>query len=220
MSTALITLAALAALLLWDAGGLDLAVAGLMATPAGFPWRDHWLASTVLHDAARLAAWLGVGWLAVSIARPTGVLRSIGRPVRIWLLAATLGGMLLVSLLKRGSTTSCPWDLQQFGGLAQHVSHWAWARTDGGPGHCFPAGHASAAFAWVAGYFALRPAQPRSARRWLAGALLAGAVLGLAQQVRGAHFTSHTLWTAWLCWTWAWACTAFLPGDRRAAAAG
>ena len=30
--------------------------------------------------------------------------------------------------------------------------------------------------------------------------LLAGLVLGLGQQWRGAHFTSHTLWTAWLCW--------------------
>ena len=26
-------------------------------------------------------------------------------------------------------------------------------------------------------------------------------LLGLAQQMRGAHFMSHTLWTAWLCWT-------------------
>ena len=37
-----------------------------------------------------------------------------------------------------------------------------------------------------------------------AAALLAGFSLGLAQQVRGAHFMSHTLWTAWLCWTTAW----------------
>ena len=38
-------------------------------------------------------------------------------------------------------------------------------------------------------------------RRVLAGAMLAGFVFGLAQQVRGAHYLSHTLWTAWLCWT-------------------
>lgn len=72
--------------------------------------------------------------------------------------------------------------------------------------HCFPAGHACTAFAWVGGYFALGPVQPTAGRRWLSGA--------------GAHFTSHALWTAWLCWTWAWACSAFPPGDRRAAAAG
>jgi membrane-associated PAP2 superfamily phosphatase len=38
----------------------------------------------------------------------------------------------------------------------------------------------------------------------LALALAAGSVLGLSQQMRGAHFMSHTLWTAWLCWTLAW----------------
>lgn len=40
-------------------------------------------------------------------------------------------------------------------------------------------------------------------RRWLAGALLAGFTLCLAQQVRGAHCMSHTFWTAWLCWAMA-----------------
>jgi membrane-associated PAP2 superfamily phosphatase len=42
---------------------------------------------------------------------------------------------------------------------------------------------------------------PPIARRWLWSAVIAGLVLGLAQQVRGAHYMSHTLWTAWLCWT-------------------
>ena len=28
--------------------------------------------------------------------------------------------------------------------------------------------------------------------------------MGLAQQMRGAHFMSHTLWTGWLCWTAGW----------------
>jgi membrane-associated PAP2 superfamily phosphatase len=25
-------------------------------------------------------------------------------------------------------------------------------------------------------------------------------VLGVSQQLRGAHYMSHTLWTAWVCW--------------------
>jgi membrane-associated PAP2 superfamily phosphatase len=31
-----------------------------------------------------------------------------------------------------------------------------------------------------------------------------GFILGISQQMRGAHFMSHTLWTAWLCWTVGW----------------
>ena len=112
----------------------------------------------------------------------------------------------VVSITKNLSATSCPWDLAQFGGVARHVSHWALGVLDGGSGRCFPAGHASAGFAFLGGYFALRHKAPTAARWWLAGALLAGFVLGAAQQVRGAHFMSHTLWTGWLCWTTGWLC--------------
>jgi len=80
------------------------------------------------------------------------------------------------------------------------VSHWAWGVRDGGAGHCFPAGHASAAFAYLGGYFVFRRAAPGVARAWFAFALVTGLALGLSQQMRGAHFMSHTLWTAWFCW--------------------
>ena len=35
---------------------------------------------------------------------------------------------------------------------------------------------------------------------WLGVAVVAGLALGLSQQLRGAHYMSHTLWTAWVCW--------------------
>ena len=210
-------IAGLLLLIGWDASGLDLVVARWFGDARGFPWREHWLFSTLLHTGGRAAAFALAGWLVVKL-----LLRNEPHRVRIaWLLATALSGMLLVSVAKHQSLSSCPWDLQAFGGPASHVSHWLWGRADGGPGHCFPAGHASAAFAWLAGWFAWRDLDPRRARAWLAGALVAGLVLGLGQQVRGAHFASHTLWTAWICWTWAWACTLLLPqGAPRAAAAG
>lgn len=34
----------------------------------------------------------------------------------------------------------------------------------------------------------------------LALPLTLGLVFGIGQQLRGAHFLSHDLWTAWLCW--------------------
>jgi membrane-associated PAP2 superfamily phosphatase len=44
----------------------------------------------------------------------------------------------------------------------------------------------------------------------LVGAILVGCVLGISQQMRGAHFMSHTLWTAWLSWTVGWVSVALL----------
>lgn len=216
---ALATVAALVLLLAWDASSGDAVLAHWVGGADGFPLRDRWLLTAVLHDGARGLAWLMVLWLALGLRWPTGVLRALPPARRLWLLGATLGGMLLVSALKRASLTSCPWDLQAFGGVAAHVSHWAWLQTDGGPGHCFPAGHASAGFAWVTGWFALRDLRPQAARRWLAAALVAGAVAGISQQLRGAHFASHTLWTAWICWTWAWACSGWLPRPKNDAPA-
>jgi membrane-associated PAP2 superfamily phosphatase len=108
--------------------------------------------------------------------------------------------VLLVPLIKRVSLTSCPWSLAEFGGAASYVSHWAWGRTDGGPGHCFPSGHASGAFSFLAGWWALRVSAPRAARWWLVLTVVVGLVFGWGQMMRGAHYASHTLWTAWICW--------------------
>lgn len=210
LTTALSTIAALAAVLAWDFSGLDLWLAGLMGTPAGFPWRNHWLFTGVLHDGARLAVALALALLAIATVRPFGSLRTLAPGRRLWLLAAVAGAMMLVSGFKRLTLTDCPWDLAAFGGALPYVPHWQPGVTDGGPGHCFPAGHASAGFAWMAGWFAWPPGA-RSRRRWLVAGLVAGAVLGLSQQVRGAHFMSHTLWTAWICWAWAWAFSALQP---------
>jgi membrane-associated PAP2 superfamily phosphatase len=46
---------------------------------------------------------------------------------------------------------------------------------------------------------AWRRHDPRVARGLLAAALLAGALFGGVQVLRGAHYLSHVLWSAWLC---------------------
>ena len=40
----------------------------------------------------------------------------------------------------------------------------------------------------------------RMGRQWLLAVLWGGLALGLTQTLRGAHFPSHTLWTALVCW--------------------
>ena len=203
---AMMTLTALLCLLLWDAAGQDLWLAQAFGSSNGFALRDHWLFLQVMHEGARRLAWLVLLALTIGIWWPFGVLRSLHSRQRVQLVISALAGLVVINVLKYGSTSSCPWDLQEFGGVARYVSHWALGALDGGSGRCFPAGHASAGFAFVGGFFALRHSQPPAARWWLLAAISAGLVLGLAQQVRGAHFMSHTLWTGWLCWCAAWLC--------------
>lgn len=194
-----LTLAGLVLVLLWDLSGLDRTSLHLVGGAHGFPWRDHVLTSRVLHDGGRWGAWGVVLVLAVNVWRPlwTGP----DRRDRLRWLGATLLCVALVPALKQFSTTSCPWDLAEFGGVATFVPHWRFGIGDGGPGRCFPSGHATAAFAFVGGWFVLRGSRPRLARAWLLGVVLAGVLFGGAQFLRGAHPPSHTLWTAWLCWS-------------------
>lgn len=194
-----IGLALLVLALAWDASGLDLPLARLAGSAAGFPLRDDVVLSGLLHEGGRRIAWLLALALCLSVWWPAGALRRLNQRERLQLAATTLLAPLAVLLLKTASHTSCPWDLTAFGGVAAHLSHWSLAR-DGGAGHCFPAGHATTGFAFVGGYFAFRPSAPGLARRWLVGALGSGLLLGLSQQWRGAHFMSHTLWSALVCW--------------------
>ena len=193
-------LAALAALLAWDAGGMDLPLVRLFGSPAGFGWKDSLVLAGLVHNGGRLLGWTVFAALLVNLWRPLPLIGRLSRRERTWWLATTLACVLLFPLLKRFSLTSCPWDLAEFGGNAIYLSHWRPGLGDGGSGHCFPSGHASSAFAFLAGYFALRPHDPRAARGWLAAVCALGAVYGLGQMMRGAHYASHTLWTAWLSW--------------------
>lgn len=185
----------------WDATGLDIMVARWFGGPGGFPWRHHWLTAGLLHGGIRYLAWALLAALLVGLWRPWGPLRSLSSAQRLWILGTTVASAALIPLIKRLSSTSCPWSLAEFGGSAgQYVPHWVYGVVDGGPGGCFPSGHASTAFAFLAGWFVLRDAAPDSARRWLTLTMVAGLVLGAVQVARGAHYPSHPLWTAWLCW--------------------
>lgn len=210
------TLAALALLLLWEFAGLDLASARLWGSAQGFAWREAWLTSTVLHQGGRALAWLLLGLMVLDAWRLW--LDGPSRRARLQAIAASLAAVLLVPSIKRISNTSCPWDLAEFGGVASYVPHWQLGLLDGGAGHCFPSGHAAAGFAFFSLYLLWRGHRPALARAALAGVLLLGALFGWAQLVRGAHYPSHSLWSAWLCWVVVWAVQA-LP-QRRSVEAG
>jgi len=195
------TILGLVLLLAWDASGLDLPMARWFGDASGFAWRENWFVVDVLHNAAQRLGWIWLLGMALAVFWPVGVLRALNRGERAGMVGGTLLALLAIIWMKLASHTSCPWDLAEFGGTAHYVSHWAWGVQDGGGGHCFPGGHASTGFALMAGYFGLREKAPRAARLWLLAAVATGFGLGLVQQARGAHFMSHNLWTAWICWT-------------------
>lgn len=198
-----VTLAALLGLLLLEATSIDLALARLSYDELRgiFPLREHFLTTRVAHDGLKLVSILVFGWILVSVWRPIGLLSRLGRGRRIYLFIAVAACLVTVSALKRGSALHCPWGLLEFGGAHPYLRLFDTV-PDGWPrGACFPAGHALSAFAYIGGYFAWRDVDRRMARGWLISVIIAGTLAGMSQQLRGAHFLSHTLWTAWLTWT-------------------
>jgi membrane-associated PAP2 superfamily phosphatase len=197
---------------------LDFRLADALYGLQGGEWglKDHFLLQDWLHHGGRtLSQWMGgvVILLLLASLLPTP-LRPWRRPL-LFLFLAVAGSALTVSILKHLVSMECPWDLTRYGGEWPFVGLFAW-RPSGMPDTaCFPAGHASAGYAWLALYFFLSATLPRL--RWLGLAM--GLVLGLAfsitQQLRGAHFLSHDLWTLMLCWTISAALASWLLPRRR-----
>lgn len=201
-------LLALLALLAWDASGLDLLLARCFGDATGFAARDAFWARSLLHDGGRWASGMGLLLGGIEALRRAPVRQGPSRRERRRALLATVLLMLAISALKQLSRSSCPWSLAEFGGGSSvWVSHWNWWQTDGGPGHCFPSGHAAASFAFVAWLWIWAPWRAQRPWVWalLCLAVLGGGMLGaLAQSARGAHYLSHSLWTAWLCAALGW----------------
>lgn len=198
------TVLSLLCLLAWDFSGLDMRVMQTIADHRGFGLRSNWWMEKVLHDWTRQLAVLIYLGMLVMVWLPWGRFKTLQRLQRIEIFVGITLGLLLINVIKRSSLTSCPWDLAEFGGVARYVSHWQWGLGDGGGGQCFPGGHASAAMAFLAVCLPWLSSgmtvQRRQGLRMLIGVFALGVVLGGVQTLRGAHYPSHTLWTAMLCW--------------------
>jgi len=191
-------------LLVWERTGLDSVVSGWFYDPGshGFPLREAFLLEMIGHQLMKELVFIVVccviGAYALSFALPE--LRPQRRVLLFLSLAMTLAPLAVASL-KAMSVRHCPWNLQEFGGFAPHLTLFDAAPLFHTPGHCFPGGHASAGFTLLAFYFAGRA----SANRLLGllglwGGLAAGMIFGMARVAQGAHFVSHNLWSAVLCW--------------------
>jgi membrane-associated PAP2 superfamily phosphatase len=191
-----IALIALLAVVGWDVSGGDWAVAQHYGSAVGFAARRAVWAET-LHDAGRWLA--GLAWLALLVSALWPSRSTQARNTTALAAAGVLIAALLVATIKHRSATECPWSLQAFGGGQAYVSHWVWTTTSA-PGGCFPSGHASAAFAFLPVAVLWRHQHPRGARFVLWASVLLGLAFGWLQVMRGAHFVSHVLWAAWLCW--------------------
>lgn len=167
-----------------------------------FPWRDSWFARDFMHGTVKNVI-IKSGYLILLVVLLDAVMpwKRLRPLVRTRLRFVALASLLipaLVRVLRQFSVLHCPWSIDRYGGvepflrLLQHVPPEVQA------GHCFPAAHATVGLWLTALCVFFLPQRPRAALVVFVAGLGAGLVLGWVQQMRGAHFLFHTLWSAWL----------------------
>ena len=197
----LLAASGLALALLFHFTRLDLWLADIWYDPQRQSWpaRNAWWAAKLVHQWLRyvlIACALGCiarAWMRRHAADAAG-----WRVVALSALAVPLA----VSVWKRLSSMHCPWDIDRFGGGAPYFDLLATAPAHVDlVGRCFPAGFVSTG-GWLLAFALLRyPQDPRFSRRAGSAAVALCLCLGMVQQMRGAYFFSHVLWTLWLSWT-------------------
>jgi len=103
-----------------------------------------------------------------------------------------------ISLIKLQSDSHCPWDLQRYGGTEPYVRLFESLPLGVSAGQCMPAGHASSALWLISLSVFFLPYRVKSAVSTLVIFLMLGLGVGWMQQLRGAHFLTHTLWSMWI----------------------
>ncbi|MGE0801120.1 MAG: phosphatase PAP2 family protein [Lautropia sp.] len=183
-------------------GGIDVAIEDAMYDAAArqFPWRTSAAMEVLGHQLMR--SLVTVVWVLLAVTALASAWIGRLRPWRRLLAATTLAmalGPTIVVVLKSFTAFPCPWSLTRYGGFAPEATRWF--TTPSHAGHCFPAGHAAGGFSMIALAFGLAAAGVRrSAWAMLAFALAFGTVSAAVRTMQGAHFPSHSLWSAAIDW--------------------
>ena len=205
---------ALFLLLIYPKTGLDqrLIAPYFNAINHQFALKHSWFLESVMHSGLKYALIaLAISTLLASI------IGNIYAPLKayqsrlFWVFIVMLISTTAISILKSYSIHGCPSNLIPYGGHLPYLQMFDALPNGVAMGKCFPGGHASGGFALMAFYFAFSDAQPRFAKSMLMLALILGFVMGWTQMMRGEHFLSHNLWSAWLVWATCLAGHAFLP---------
>lgn len=186
------------------------------ANSLSFPLKQDWFLENIMHTSLKylvvvialglLIFWIfGLKILSVkSKASNRNYLRMYHQQF-LWVFVAMLITTTAISILKHMSNHACPWSLLIYGGNQPLLTLFEALPIGATAGHCFPGGHASGGFALMAFYFGFKDTSANIANIKLANlglliGLLLGFAMGWAQMMRGAHFMSHNLWTAWIVW--------------------
>jgi membrane-associated PAP2 superfamily phosphatase len=204
---------------LFETTDWDLRTCGPFWNPESGGWvgEDAFWANGLLHDGGK---WAIVAWASSALILFLASLRS--RRLARWkwpalyLLLCTGLGTGAVGILKATTGRHCPREMSAFGGTVPYTTLFDGLPPNTPRGNCFPSGHASGPLSLLGLYFVARARRVRRPVLWLLPGLVLGSLYALGQHARGAHFLSHDLWAAAVCWLVALGLASAFGEDRLA----
>ncbi len=161
----------------------------------------------LFYNGPKILIWLfGIGLIALSLApekwRQCLRLNHLQR-LDLWIVVGTLAlAPLSIAMSKATTDIHTPSEIRRYGGYAPYIKVCEVYPTGDRPvkrGRGFPAGHASGGFSLLA----LAGLASTNRGRWIGISigLGMGIWMGGYQMLKGAHYVSHTMITALICWT-------------------
>ena len=167
-----------------------------------FPHRVEFLYGKVLHEGGK---WLILGLAAVAVLAFFATFRvarlAPWRRAALYVALAIGLSTTVTALLKIATNRYCPWDMTRYNGPVPYTKLFEGTPPPFDHGRGFPAAHTSSALSLFALYFVARDRGARRPWLWLLGVGALGALFAWTQWIRGAHFISHNVWSAGICWT-------------------
>ena len=181
---------------------LDQQVANFYYWLEGSAWslQKNYLVQQIIHNAGRIISVIAAVMVLFAIALSFVVQRLIPfRKTLTFIFTSVVLASALVGFLKHSLLVSCPWEFAEYGGKLSYLPLLDQLFQRNGAG-CFPAGHATAGYAWIAMYWALHHHANRFSSLGFYLPLVVGAIFGFAQELRGAHFLSHDITSFFIAW--------------------
>ena len=179
---------------------LDFIIADFIYAKTFWKFQQAFWTETILHKSIKVAVIIIYLSLFIKLLK---LVKNNSNKFHIYdlfvLLLTIIISVSLVSISKRIFDSDCPWHLIRYGGDKQFFSIFNYPDSLKPSHHCFPASHASVGFSWIALYFFFLVKNHPYKNHYLVATLVLGFSLGIAQQIRGAHFFSHDIWSLIIC---------------------
>ena len=187
----------------FEYSGLDLTIEHLFydETLHTWPYKKLFITSSILHIGGKyFVIGLSVSVFLLFIASFFfSQLRKFSKHI-LFILIAGLASSLVIGILKNITHIHTPWHLMIFGGDMPYIRIFDRVPSNIPVGHAFPGGHSGSGFALLSLYFGLAELDSRYRYHALLFALVIGITFSIMQEVRGAHFISHDMFSFAICW--------------------